>query len=250
MNGRKIIDREPVALPVLPGIDDQLWPALIELAEVQQTTWTLIGGQMVLLHALEHGAQPSRVSTDLDIVVNARVASGAVREFVAALEESGFELAGHSPDGIAHRYGRDGVSVDVLAPEGLGERTDLTTTPPGRTLAVTGGTQALNRTEMVPVTFEGQVGLVPRPSLLGAIICKACAVDDDDVPLAQRSDLALLLSLVEHPLATADELDRKDRQRLARRSEMNDRQHPAWDTLDQTEADRGLATYRLLTRRP
>ena len=250
MNDRKIIDREPVALPVLSGIDDQLWPALIELAEVQPATWTLIGGQMVLLHAIERGAQPSRVSTDLDIVVNARVASGAVREFVAALEERGFELAGHSPDGIAHRYGRDGVSVDVLAPEGLGERADLTTTPPGRTLAVAGGTQALNRTEMVPVTFEGQAGLVPRPSLLGAIICKACAVDDDDVPHAQRSDLALLLSLVEHPLATADELDRKDRQRLNGRSEMNDRRHPAWQTLDQTEADRGLATYRLLTRTP
>ena len=48
----------------------------------------------------------------------------------------------------------------------------------------------------------------------------------------------------------ADELDRKDRQRLARRSEMNDRGHPAWDTLDQTEADRALATYRLLARTP
>lgn len=40
-------------------------------------------------------------------------------------------------------YQRDGVSIDVLAPEGLGSRTDLTTTPPGRTLQVPGGTQAL-----------------------------------------------------------------------------------------------------------
>jgi len=56
-----------------------------------------------------------------------------VRAFVAAIETVGFEFAGASPEGIAHRYRRDGVSVDVLAPDGLGSRTDLMTTPPDRT---------------------------------------------------------------------------------------------------------------------
>ena len=179
MNKRVVIDRDPVELPVLPGIDEQLWLALIELAELQKQTWTLIGGQMVLLHAIENDALPSRVSTDLDVVVNARVASSAVQKFVAALVARGFKVAGTSPEGIAHRYARDGVSVDVLAPEGLGEHAHLTTTPPGRTLQVPGGTQALKRTEMVPVKFRGHMGHVPRPSLLGAVTCKACAVDVD-----------------------------------------------------------------------
>ena len=68
--------------------------------------------------------------------------------------------------------------------------------------------------------------------------------------IIDREPVALLLSLVADPLAMADELERKDRQRLAKRSEMNDRGHPAWDTLDEPEADRGLAAYRLLARRP
>ena len=248
MNDRTVIDREPIELPVLPGIEEALWLALLELAEIQPDNWTLIGGQMVLLHALENGARLPRVSTDLDVLVNARVATGGVGRFVRALEDLGFESAGFSSEGIAHRYSRGSVSVDVLAPEGLGDRIDLTTTPPGRTLEAPGGTQALNRTQLVPVTSQGRFGLVPRPSLLGAIICKACAVEVDDARDAQRSDLALLLSLVEHPLAMSDEMVTKDRQRLRRRREMDDPTHQSWLLLNQDAADRGLATYRLLTR--
>ena len=222
--------------------------ALLELAEVQANRWTLIGGQMVLLHALEKRARLQRVSTDLDVLVNARIETRAVRDFVRALHERGFESVGMSPEGVVHRFTREGVSVDVLAPEGLGTRADLTTDPPGKTLAAPGGTQALRRTQMVPVAFRGQVGLVPRPSLLGSIICKACAVEVDDVPDAQRSDLALLLSLVEDPLAIAAALQPKDRQRLRRCSEMGDPTHQSWLVLDQDAADRGVATYRLLTR--
>ena len=122
---------------------------------------------MVLLHAIEQGIQPPRVSTDLDALVNARVASDSVRRFVSELESRGFALTGASPEGLAHRYDRDGVSIDVLAPEGLGQRSDLTTTPPGHTLQVPGGTQALKRTEFVPVQILDTIGLVPRPSLRG-----------------------------------------------------------------------------------
>lgn len=203
-----MLDRAPVQLPTLPGQDDEL--------------------------------------TDLDVLVNARVVTGGVREFVTAIEDRGFVLAGASPEGIAHRYRRAGVSIDVLAPEGLGPRTDLTTTPPGRTLQVPGGTQALDRTELVPVVFGDRSGLVPRPSLLGAIVGKAVAVDVDDVPDAQRLDLALLLSLVDDPIVMAGQLTRKDRQRLRSRSEMADADARAWAILPSDAADRGRAAYRLL----
>ncbi len=242
-----IIDREPVLLPTLPGHDDDLWTALIELSELRPGEWTLIGGQMVFLHAMEHAAQPPRVSTDLDVLVNARVVTGGVPEFVAAIEAIGFELVGSSPEGIAHRYDRAGVSVDVLAPEGLGPRADLTTTPPGRTLQVPGGTQALQRTELVPVAFGDHRGYVPRPSLLSAIVGKAVAVDVDDVPDAQRVDLALLLSLIEDPILLKGQLTKKDRHRLQARSEMGDRDQRAWSSLALADADRGRAAFRLLT---
>ncbi len=248
MNRRNVLEMEPVELPDLPGIEEGLWMTLLELAEVQPDNWTLIGGQMVLLHALEQGASLPRVSTDLDVLVDARIATRAIRGLVHALQVRGFESAGMSPEGIAHRYARDGVSVDVLAPEGLGKRADLTTTPPGRTLEIPGGTQALKPTEFLLVVYRGRAGNVPRPSLLGALICKACAVAVDDVPHAQRSDFALLLSLIDDPLHMASELNKKDRQRLRIRAEMGDSAHPSWGTLDADAAARGLATYRLLTR--
>lgn len=246
MTGWPIIDREPVRLPTLPGHDDLLWATLIELSDLRPGEWTLIGGQMVFLHALEHAVDPPRVPTDLDVLVNTWVVTGGVREFVLAIEAVGFALAGASPEGLAHRYLRGGVSVDVLAPEGLGPRTDLRTTPPGRTLQVPGGTQALNRTELVPVAFGDHEGLVPRPSLLGAIVGKAVAVEVDDVPEAQRQDLALLLSLVDDPIELAGHLTTKDRQRLRARSEMIDADQRAWNNLPSDAADRGRAALRIL----
>ena len=102
MSSWPVLDREPIQLPALPGHDDELWAALIEVSELRPGEWTLVGGQMVFLHAIEHGVTPPRVSTDLDVLVNARVVTGGVREFVTAIEERGFVLTGASPEGIAH----------------------------------------------------------------------------------------------------------------------------------------------------
>ena len=243
-----IVDRDPLRLPTLAGHDDELWDTLIELGELRPGEWTLIGGQMVFLHAIERGASPPRISTDLDVLVNARIAGRTVAAFAAGLEDIGSELDGISPDGIAHRYRRNRVSIDVLAPEGLGDRTDLTTTPPGRTLQVPGGTQALERTELLPVTTSSRSGHVPRPSLLGAIVGKALAVRVDDVPDAQRLDLVFLLSVVEDPFAMADELTKTDRRRLRARKELIDGDHPVWNALDVESQDRARAALRLLIR--
>jgi hypothetical protein len=241
-----VIDRPPVRLPTLAGHDAALWDTLIELCEVRPGEWTLVGGQMVFLHGLEYGATPPRVSTDLDIVVNARVVSGAVAAFAAELEARRFVLDGMSPEGLAHRYRRGSVSIDLLAPDGLGPRTDLTTTPPGRTLQVPGGTQALTRTELVPVVTANRSALVPRPSLLGAIVGKAIAVRVDDVPDAQRLDLAFLLSLIDDPFAMAAELNATVRRPLRARAEMSDAEHPVWRRLPPEASDRARAALRIL----
>ncbi len=246
MTAWPVVDRDPLLLPTLQGHDNELWDVLVELSELRPDVWTLIGGQMVYLHALEHGETPPRISTDLDVLVNARVVSGGTAGFVADLEARGFEMDGASPTGIAHRYRRAGVSIDVLAPEGLDPSTDLTTTPPNRTISVPAGTQALTRTELLPVRMETREGMVPRPSLLGAVISKAAAVDVDDVPQAQRQDLVFLLALVEDPLGAADLLTPKDRRRIRRRSELTNAEHPAWQTLTQEQRDRARAVFAIL----
>ena len=125
-----------------------LWTALLDVGEAAPQGWVLIGGQMVLLHAIEHGVAWPRVSMDLDVIVNARVTRFGAP--VRRRNRVDWFRAGRDEPGDActpHRRGR--ASIDVLAPEGVGERTDLTTSPPGHTLQVPGGTQALRRAELV-----------------------------------------------------------------------------------------------------
>jgi hypothetical protein len=243
----EVIEREPLVLPVSENLDADLWATLIELTEHSPGEWTLIGGLMVFVLALENGETPPRLSTDIDVLVNARIVSNSIPKFVRELEQRGFELAGISADNVAHRYHRRGISVDVLSPEGVGSRANLSTTSSGHTVQVPGGSQALDRTELLPIVFGVTTGYIPRPSLLGAIICKACAVFVDDVPDAQRLDLAFLLSLVDDPLALRNNLTSKDRKRLLAPHGLSDPKNPAWAILDTEAQDRGRATLRLLT---
>ena len=109
-----------------------------------------------------------------------------------------------------------------------------------------GGTQALQRSERVSVPYGGRDGVIARPTLLGSIVGKACAVDVDDVPRNQDLDLALLLSLVEDPFVLRDELTGKDRQRLRRRSAMTDPSHRIWRSFDDEAASNAIAALRIL----
>ena len=89
---------------------------------------------------------------------------------------------------------------------------------------------------------------MPRPSLLGAIIAKAVAVDVDDTPDAQRLDLAFLLFLVEQPLDLATQMTTKDRQRLRARTELTNPQHETWQLLAPNQRDRARAALAILLR--
>ena len=93
MNSRPKLQRSPLALPSYPGHNDALWGTLLELANAQLPEWTLIGGQMVLLHALENGAEPTRFSQDIDVVVNARVGAFAATSDLGVLAPRGETFA-------------------------------------------------------------------------------------------------------------------------------------------------------------
>lgn len=244
-----------VVLPPLGQPVDELWHVLLDLAEVLQVRWTLVGGQMVLLHALEHGQVPPHVSQDGDVLADIRATPTALKVVVAALMGYGFALDGVSPDGIAHRYTKPAgasdlplrmVAVDVLAPDGVGPRADLTTTRPGRTVQVPGGTQALRRTELVTVIHEGRSAAVPRPTMLGALICKAAACGLPD-PSRHLRDLALLFALVDDPFASREELTTKDCRRLASAVALSDDAHRAWLLVPAEIRRHGQAAYAIMT---
>lgn len=208
-------------------------------------------GRWVLLHALEQGQVPPQVSQDGDVVADLRASPGAIAAAVAALEAAQFEVDGMSPDGLAHRYVRPAtptpVKVDVLAPDGLGPRADLTTTSPGRTLEMAGGTQALERTELVDVVHEGRRGAVPRPSLLAALVGKgaACALPGDSSRHVR--DLAMLCTVVPDPFTLREQLRKKDRQRLLSGAALLDTAHVAWQLVSRDIREQGQETYVILT---
>jgi hypothetical protein len=107
-----------IELPPLGDLENALWLVLLDIAERRPADWTLVGGQMVLLHALEHGGSPPRISTDLDLVVDARAHPPAIPAMAETLERLGFRVEGIAPDGVGHRFVRGPVTIDVLAPEG------------------------------------------------------------------------------------------------------------------------------------
>lgn len=63
---------------------DELWRVLLDLGSMP-IKWTLIGGQMVLLHALEHGQVPLQISEDGDVVADIRADPSSLRTVVRAL---------------------------------------------------------------------------------------------------------------------------------------------------------------------
>jgi hypothetical protein len=113
-----------ITLPVLPAPIDELWHTLLDLDDRLDVPWSLVGGQMVLLHVLEHGEVPPQVSQDGDVIADIRAAPGALKQVVECLEDLGLVLQSISTDGLAHRYIRPAVPrhvvIDVLAPEGPG----------------------------------------------------------------------------------------------------------------------------------
>lgn len=239
-----------ITLPPLGDLETGLWHALLDIAEQMPGDWTLIGGQMVLLHALEHGRTTPRVSRDLDLVVDARVRPPAIPAMVATLTALNFEESPIGVDEVAHRFIKGNAIVDVLAPDGLGERTSLRTVGSAATVAVSGGTYALSRSEPVDVQVDGRRGVAHRPDLCGALVVKSAAAKHDTRRGPERHlyDLALLYSLVADPITASQELGSKNRARLRSVTELADPGAEYWTSIgDREHARDAHAAYTLLT---
>jgi hypothetical protein len=230
-------------------IDDhetlELWAAVGELVERLPGQWVLIGGLMVQLHALEHGVTDVRPTRDIDVLARARP-PGALSSIDTALRGEGFELVGPDLDGYAHRYVRDGLIIDVLAPDGIKPPPDLGAGL--KAIGVPGGSQAISRSETVTVTVEGHSFELRRPTLLGAVLIKARSLMVHSDPETQREDLLRLLALIEEPRRMAADL-RKTERKWLRDAE----QHlnlPGPSLLDAETMRRAELAYRLLIRNP
>jgi hypothetical protein len=240
------------------------WWTLFDLAEANSADWLLVGGQMMFLLAVENDSSLPRATDDVDVVVNVRTMPAGTEWLSVWLLAHSFHLDGVSPDGFGHRFYRDAqpgpgrVVFDVLAPEGLGERTPVFTRRPARTVQAPGSLQAFERSEVVDVAVTGMLqrgrreGRVRRPNLLGALVMKAATTT-----LAVRAnrardwqDAALLLSLLPDPIATAAQCGSKDGQRLGKLAPLNDRAHQGWATMSDEDYRRGTAALAFLLDAP
>ena len=228
------------------GAHGAVWDRLVRLGRERTEGWTLIGAQIVIALAKEHGRTYTRITADADLLADVRVLVHGVTELANQLTESGFELEGISADGIGHRFRDGNVAFDLLGPDTVRNKAKLITVAPARTVCVPGANQALARSRRLDVQSPNERGFVPIPDLLGAILVKARAVDVDDVPEAQLADLAFLLSLVPDPRQLAQQVHRTERSWLRRRQELHNDNHPAWRRLTREDAENGMLALRIL----
>ena len=210
-----------VVLPALTGKQALAWDALMAVAADLGEGWTLIGGQMVLLHQAERrpaDADPSsgaslRWSYDLDVVVNLRTNRTRMRHIDSVLRDHGFD---QQILPIGHRYvDAAGTVFDVLAPDHLGRH--LPRLGRGNTLQATGGTQALKRSGLVEVERDQQRSLIPRPDIVGALLIKIAAASGPPTGRGNRRhllDVMTLAALITPQDAANAALTRKELKRI------------------------------------
>jgi len=221
-----------VQLPPMLDRQRDAWWALLDLHERMPSGWALIGGQMVHLHCAERGTSPMRPTDDADVGIDVRAYPVGLARFTGILQEIGFQADGTTWRGHQHRWVRNGVAVDVLIPRGLRSESRARRTVTGATtLEAPGVQQAVDRVEDVDVAIMGRDGAVPRPTLLGALVAKAAALEIPIDPGRKRHmhDFVVLTTLIrpDDDIASATKSDR------ARIANMLGRlaNEPSWKTI-------------------
>ena len=217
-----------MSVEVLPGSDEEaaIWATALDVAEVLgDLPWVLVGAQMVMLLEREAGRPSGRTTGDVDAMVDVRAVAGATRTATARLLAAGFE----PEDGNhAYRFRRGAEQVDLLAPDHLGRRADLTTVPPGTTATIPGGTRALATRRVLDVrVVGGPAGMLPVPSLAGGIVLKLRAWEARQAE-RDAEDLVRLLSLVADIEAARADLKPAERRLLSQVRPLADERSRIW----------------------
>lgn len=207
----------------------------------------LVGGQMVMLHALAAGRAPMRTSKDVDVLADLVSVPASLTRCVQALQR--LDLV-PKPDsaGKVYRFrrDRDNATVDLLAPDHSPPRSPLRTVG-GDTIRVEGGHQALRRSLRLRVSKGERSAVVPVPDVLGAQVLKAAAwAADSRDPERHSGDAAFLASLISDPVADRSAFAGSDRKRLLRLDKvLGDPDALEWRRLGDAAGD-AHTTWRLL----
>lgn len=97
------LEQEPIVLPDMPKPQASMWHTLLDFEETDPPPWVLVGGQMTMLHLLEHGVTIHRPTDDGDMVVGVWTHRDALRNTALYLTSSGFTESATS-DGYGYRF--------------------------------------------------------------------------------------------------------------------------------------------------
>lgn len=226
------------------------WDTLGVVAEAIGTSnWVLVGGLMVQLHALRAGVR-TRVTKDVDILVDLMAGRASVSTLVARLEAAGFTVREPGLRGAAfHRMIRDDFVVDILIADHLPSKKQASAKLRRWPLLQTvGGAQAIERKELVPVQIGSQSFEIYVPNLLGALVLKCAAYEADRRDRNRHlGDVTLLASLISNPRSVKEQMKGSDKKRIANAYQiMRDLNHPMWLMLEVEDCARAQENLRIL----
>jgi len=256
-----VVERPIIEVPSPAGGWGAPWPNVAEIeAVLPHDKWTLVGGLMTQLHAINAGIGVVRPTNDVDIVLHVETTRRVASEAASALESLGYELAPPLDPraGTAHRFRRGAATVDLV--NSAGDVVDVLVadhaaprarqTLRGRDMVgIEGGTQALRRTINARLQIrDGSTTTVSVPNSLGALILKAAAYQTDTRDRERHlQDAAVLLCCVEDPYTEREQFAGSDRQRLAALRRALPDNAREWNLLNADQRRNAQAALRLLT---
>lgn len=233
---------------MMPRAQAAGWETLVELHKRVGADWTIVGGQMVYAHCMRRGYRGARPTTDADAVLDVRARGDILHDFTAVLSELGFLPETNNIAGHQSHWQRGDVRVDVMIPTELGPRASGRKGVTGGTALETPGAQkAINRTALVEVEWAGfPGGIVPLPSMLGAMVAKSRAFQVDQAEGRERhlEDLLALASIAV-PADRLSDADTKELKTLA--SGLANAALLAKDRHDDSSLD-ALAAVKMMAR--
>jgi hypothetical protein len=243
------IDLRPYLLPKHRSV----FAALRNLSNnIGSDHWCLVGGLMVLTVGAQYRAagRRSEGTKDGDVVVDLAADPNMLQRVTSTLLSHGFVVADIVGDNVARcTLVFYEAQIDILCPDGTPE--DMLDGVDGmRSIAIPGGTRALELSEPVDICFsDDEANAEFRcPTLHGALIAKAAAAVDARTRDQPRhiQDVAFLLTLIEDPTELAETFTERDRDTL-RQTFKRIPTMPTWDYVGADDRRLAEAAIRLLS---
>ena len=224
------------------------WSTVADVARhFRSDEWLLTGGLMVQAHAMIHGL-PSRATEDADFLLNILAYDRIASQMQSFLGTLGFELEDGTMSGYASRFSTESKDkVDLMVTDYVfGKDKRRNASLMGRPLCgMPGGGQAIQRRQRILFDYGGEELHITIPDLPGSVMLKSAAWMVDKTSRRNRHlrDAALLLSLIEDPVAQIKRLhSRNDRKRIILLADRLGEDSDFWDRLDAAHRQSGLDT--------